>query len=169
MAQVPIDITNPADIRRQLPAVRELRAAKIRETQEALEEVQALGKLIESLEAMVGTEDAIQSANTTSRSRTAPRGKAPARQTAIEALRQAGRPMGPRDLYRFMQENDMPVPANANALGATLWTAAKAGAIDKVDRRYFARPMTDYAKAAEMGLPVPGHSDLPSIEGNPGR
>lgn len=169
VTHVSIDISNPADIRRQLPAVRNLRTAKIETVKGLVEEVDALGKLIESLEAMVGAENGAgqaSAANTPSPSR----GKAPARQVAIEALRRAGRPMGPSDLYRFMQEQDMPVPANPNALGATLWTAAKAGAIDRIDRRYSAHPITDYSKLPmDTPFPVPagdGQHELPPGEGD---
>jgi hypothetical protein len=168
VTHVSIDISNPADIRRQLPAVRDLRTEKIGNLRGLVEEVDALGKLIESLEAMVGTENGAQAsaANTSPPSR----GKTSARQIAIEALRRAGRPMGPSELYRFMQEQDMPVPANANALGATLWTAAKAGAIDRVDRRYSAHPITDYSTLPiDTPFPVPagdGQHELPPSEGD---
>jgi hypothetical protein len=167
MANVSIDISNPADIRRRLPAVRSLRTEKIESLKGLAEEIDALGKLIESLEAMAGEENGeadIGAAAPPSR------GKAPARQVAIEALRLAGRPMGPRDLYRFMQEQDMPVPANSNALGATLWTAAKAGAINRIDRRYSALPITDYSKLpTDTPFPVPatnGQHKLPPGEGD---
>lgn len=166
---IPIDISNPADIRRQLPAVYNLRAVKVEKVKGLIGEVDALSKLIQSLEAMVGTEngtDRVSAANAPSPSR----GKAPARQIAIEALRRAGRPMGPTDLYRFMQDQDMPVPANPNALGATLWTAAKAGVIDRIDRRYSAHPVTDYSKLPiDTPFPVPaadGPHELPPGEGD---
>ena len=49
----------------------------------------------------------------------------------MQALEKAGRPMGPTSLYNFMVEQGMDLPDNANALGANLWAAAKAGRIVK--------------------------------------
>jgi hypothetical protein len=169
MAHVSIDVSNPADIRRQLPGVRALRSEKLDKIGQLAKEVEALGNLIESLETIAGPKNGRSpKAQRGSVNEVPARGRAPARQTAIEALRRAGRPMGPAALYRFMEEEGIPVPANPNALGATLWTAAKAGEIVKADRRYSMRPLTDYARAGEMGFPTPAKLPEP-VEGNPGR
>jgi hypothetical protein len=46
--------------------------------------------------------------------------------------------MGPTPLYRFMLGEDMPVPKNANALGAALWNAVHNGRIKKTPEGLYA-------------------------------
>ncbi len=157
MDHLQIDIANPADIQRQMPRIAALYNRKAQELQRLSSELQALGHLIDSLRAMAETPQIAGEASgnsgatvtVTSGGDATANGsaKAPARAVALDALRRAGRPMGPAALYRFMADEGMPVPANANALGATLWTAAKAGELVRTDdRRYALRPVTDYSK-----------------------
>jgi hypothetical protein len=167
---LPIDIANPEDIRRKLPQAQALYNRKQKELEQLHIELEGLKHLIQSLTVMSQqpiaggepTRPALASTNGTA--------KAPARQLAIEGLRRAGRPMGPTALYRFMQEQNMPVPANSNALGAALWTAAKAGVITKIDGQYSTHRVTDYSKLPiDTPFPVPagdGQHELPPGEGD---
>lgn len=153
--RLPIDIANPEDIRRKLPQVRALYNAKHKEFDQLAAQLEGLKHLIESLTAIVG-QPATSPAPPVPTPRVSANGKAPAREAAIEALRRAGQPMGPTALYRFMGESGMDVPANSNALGASLWTAARAGQIVKTgDGRYAMRPITDYSELADTSFSAP--------------
>ena len=67
--------------------------------------------------------------------------------------------MGPKQLFDFMKSENMDAPDNANALGANLWSAERAGRIKKSGGRYIppSYPVTDYEYAGRIGMPVPDH------------
>jgi len=162
--RLPINVLDPKDVAAKMPQIKELLAAK-------REELEALTEQVAFLERVVGPAVAPERRA----KRSLPAGSlvkvrnqkiAPAQDRAVQALEKAGRPMGPTSLYNFMVEQGMDLPDNANALGANLWAAAKAGRIVKTPNGVYAalgaptdRPLTDYDAAAENGFPVPsaGH------------
>lgn len=124
-----VDLTSLEDIRAKLPLARDLYERK----QEALvtlnQEVETWRDLVNLLARSVG-EPGIEPPPT---SRRPTRRRAPGQERAIQALERAGRPMGPKALFSFMNDEGMDAPTNVNALGANLWAAEKAGRIKKTN------------------------------------
>jgi hypothetical protein len=153
--QIKVNVADPKDIEAKMPQVRALLEKKRAE----LEELQAQVKVLDRI---VGKEPASAAANGQA-PKASRKTVAPSQERAIRALEQAGRPMGPTSLYEFMQrERITPLPRDANALGASLWAAAKAGRIGKAPNGVYVppgmsadRPLTDYDEAARKGMPVP--------------
>jgi hypothetical protein len=139
---LPIDLANLQDIRLKLPEAKRLYEAKRKELDELAQQVEYWGALVNVLARIVG-EDGLElpKPHPVGRARMyggghgvplkPTRQRAPAQEKAVEALEQAGRPMGPAALYRFMIGEGMKTPTSANALGANLWAAEKAGRVKK--------------------------------------
>lgn len=130
-----IDLADPQDIRNKLPEAKRMHAAKRLQLENLRQQVERWETLIDSLAGVVGEEGIEESDRLNKRSPASPESippestqkAAPAQERAIRALKHAGRPMGPSELYRYMDAQGMKVPSNPNALGATLWTAVKTG------------------------------------------
>jgi len=155
-----IDIANPKAIREKLPEIRALFDAKQNEARRVSTELEGLRQLINYVVAIAGGPGDSHSPEPSAPKIDKTKRRVSAKQKAIEALRRAGRPIGPAELYRFMEAEGMPLPPTPNALGASLYAAAKEGReVIKTDEGYMARPITDYARAAELGFPVPSPAD----------
>jgi hypothetical protein len=166
MKSLLIDIADPQAIRQKMPEIRKLYEAKEEEARRVSMELEGLRQLITSVVALSGGPHGPSPEQ--SPADTVPVKRTTARQTALEALRRAGRPMGPAALYRLMEKEGMEMPPNANALGASLYAAAQAGEAIRTGEGYAMRPLTDYTKAAEMGFPVPDQlHENPSSTGEP--
>jgi hypothetical protein len=133
-----IDLADPEDIRKKLPQARELFAAKQRELLELNKQVEHWAALVNHLAGVVGEPGGERSRGIRAYGggpsfelRANRKKRAPSQQKAIDALQQFGRPTGPSALYRFMVSEQLSAPANANALGASLYGAQKAGRIQK--------------------------------------
>jgi hypothetical protein len=149
-----INLADVEDIRAKLPRVRNLHASKRRELEQLTEEVRHWGELSETLARLVG-----EAPGTSTRAKEqGVRKSAPGQDRAIEALEKAGRPMGPTALFRFMIGAGMEAPKNANALGANLWAASKAGRIKKTPDDLYAplswEPPPDSMDAASDASPT---------------
>ncbi|HYM44832.1 MAG TPA: hypothetical protein VES65_01555 [Solirubrobacteraceae bacterium] len=125
-----VDLFDPQDIRAKLPEARRIYKAKREELAQLSEQVRRLGELVELLARVSGETAAGPSAGKVGDASEAK--VAPGQERAAAALERVGRPMGPSALFKFMQDEQLDAPANANALGANLWAAAKAGRIKKV-------------------------------------
>jgi hypothetical protein len=145
-----VNLADLADIEAKMPQIRQLLRERRQLLTEKRHEVELLTKQIELLARLIGTKR-----GQPERARTAP-----AQDRAVQALEKADVPMGPTSLYKFMSEQGMTVPKDANALGANLWAAWRAGRIRKATNGVYApldetgstevdRPLTDYAWAAE--------------------
>lgn len=167
----PIDLADPEDIRAKMPEIKRLYAEK-------RQELKALSEQIDLLARLVGDP---RSMTTRAPARAAIRGRAgqnaPGQDRAVAALAKVGQPIGPTSLYRYMVENEMDAPKDANTLGSNLWSAWKAGRImkapngvytplDGTGRTEHDQPLTDYYEAERKGMNVPHVSP---VEGNPGR
>jgi hypothetical protein len=146
-----INLADPDDIRTKLPRVRNLHATKRRDLEKLTEEVRHWGELAETLARLVG-----ETSGSSTRMKESPlRKSAPGQDRAVEALEKAGRPMGPTALYRFMLGEGLEAPKNANALGANLWAAARAGRVKKTPDDLYAplswEPSTEPVDAAFDG------------------
>lgn len=158
---LPVDLFDPQDIRAKLPDIRRIYVSKREELEKLTEQVRGLGEMVELLARLAN--DATDPLPSTSENGDAPsRRVAPGQERAIAALERAGRPMGPAALFHFMLTEQMDTPANANALGANLWSAERAGRIKKVKEGAYAPlswqppgPVIDYRVAAQVGVPVP--------------
>jgi hypothetical protein len=163
-----IDPFDPQDVQAKLPEMRRMLAAKRKELEALNDQIRSLGELVELFGRLAPPPPSTPSAG---RDDSVTRAKsAPGQDRAVAALERAGQPMGPAALYAFMQAEGLEnMPKNANALGANLWSAVKAGRIKKLeDGRYASlvweppspEPVlplsTDYRRAAEYGMPVPG-------------
>ncbi len=172
-----IDPFNPQDVRAKLPEMRRMLGAKRKELEALNDQVRSLGELVELLARLAP--NAPSTSSDGQGGSVAPVKAAPGQDRAVAALDRAGEPMGPTALYAFLEaEGREDMPTNANALGANLWSAAKAGRIKKLDDGRYALltwepsppeptsppPVTDYRRAAEYGMPVPGHT--PNGEGD---
>jgi hypothetical protein len=164
--QIKVNVADPKDIEAKMPQVRALLEKKRAE----LEELQAQVKVLDRI---VGKEPASAAANGQA-PKASRKTVAPSQERAIQALEKAGRPMGPTSLYEFMQREGMtPLPRDANALGASLWAAAKAKRIGKAPNGVYVppgmpadRPLTDYDAAAANGMPVPAQLPGPNGSGS---
>jgi hypothetical protein len=161
-----VDPFDPQDIRAKLPEMRRVLGAKRKELEALTDQVRSLGELVELMARLA---PASPQPNAGKSGSVAPAKSAPGQERAVGALERAGRPMGPAALYAFLEaegrEDDM--PKNANALGANLWAAARAGRIKKTTDGLYApltwepptepiAPLvTDYRVAAKYGMPVP--------------
>jgi hypothetical protein len=171
-----INLADPDEIRAKMPDIRRLYNEKRQALKALTEQVELLGRL-------VGDRPASRQSTASQSSSTASSGSkagqnAPAQDRAVQALEYAGRPMGPASLYRYMVENGMEVPKNANVLGSNLWSAWKAGRImrapngvytplDGSGRSEWDRPLTDYDYAAAIGMPTPQGPSGPALNGSP--
>jgi hypothetical protein len=152
-----IDIANPEDIRGKLLQAQALYDEKRKQLDQLRVELEWLYRLIESLAVMVdrpvsGAQLLPLAPARNAGSDTTGKRDAPAQEAAIEALRRAGRSIGPAALFRFMQEAGMEGPPNSNALGVALWTAAKAGLIVKTDDGLYAIPLPAWCGDVPAGL-----------------
>jgi hypothetical protein len=118
-----VNLDDLQDIREKLPRIRQRRAEKQRELEALQAEVHWWSAQADSLAARIR-----EQAPSPVPADTPPQRAAPAQERAIKALEKAGRPMGPSALYRFMVGEGLDAK-NANAVGANLWAAAKAGRI----------------------------------------
>ena len=131
-----VDLADPEDIRAKLPEARELYETKRRELDELAAQVRHWGELVNLLGALVG-ERGISPAGRAAEA-VRPRKTAPGQERAVAALEKAGRPMGPTALFDYMVAERLDAPKSANALGANLWQAAKAGRIQKTSDGLYA-------------------------------
>jgi hypothetical protein len=130
-----INLADPQEVRAKMPEIKGLLA-------DARQELRTLEDQVELLARIVGEKASVSAATATSGGRsTSGRGRktskrrvqkaAPSQERAIEALQRAGRPMGPADLFRFMEAEGFKKPASVSALNALLWAASKAGRVVK--------------------------------------
>ncbi len=157
-----IDLADPQDIRAKLPEAKRLYASKKTQLEELRQQVTHWEALVDLLARVVG-EEGVPKDHRLDTEGTAPepaQKPAPAQERAIRALKQAGRPMGPSELYRYMDAQGLNVPSNPNALGATLWTAVKAGRAKKTPEGLYA-PLdggTETAPPSSESEALPGLS-----------
>lgn len=175
---LPIDLTDPKDIAAKMPLIRQLFSEKSGELEARKQELEALKVQVDLLARLVGPQRGSGVARVSGGGSFMVKGgrggqSSPGQDRAIRALEKAGRPMGPTSLYRFMLAEGMDAPVNANALGANLWSAAKAGRVVKTPNGMYApvgtatdRPPTDSDEAACKGFPTPPARPEPS-QGKP--
>jgi hypothetical protein len=137
--QMTVNLADPKDVREKMPEIKRLLAA-------ARQELKDLNAQVELLARLVGERGSDSTAAASTRPQSKPRRKtrtrtgtskpAPAQEQAVRALEHAGRPMGPAELYRFMEAHDLPRPNTLERLGSVLWAAAKAGRLVGMDGMY---------------------------------
>jgi hypothetical protein len=166
MNDLKIDISDPADVARKLPALRRSYELKLKERNLLSGQLKLLAHLIEAATAIEGTSKNQSSVISPTPSKRRRR-TAPAQERAIRALEAAGGlAMSPTSLYKFMVDKGLDAPKDANVLGANLWDAWKAGRLmrapngvytplDDSGRTEWDRPLTDYYRASEFGFPAP--------------
>jgi hypothetical protein len=150
--ELQVNLTSQEDIRAKLPEARRMYEAKVEALEALRQDVDNWGKLVDLLAQLAGEMGAEPLAP---RSGALPLSglplsggrrlvidpvlggrESPAQDRAIAALQQAGRPMGPTALYRYMKSQDLQPPKNANALGAALWNAMTHGRLKKTPEGY---------------------------------
>jgi hypothetical protein len=163
--RVPVNLADPKDIEAKMPEIKRLLA-------KASQELKALKAQVEMLTRIAGEAPVSAPAppvNRKARKRQRPRKAAPSQERALRALAQAGRPMGPASLFRWMETEGWDgKPRNVAALNSILWAAEKAGRVGKTPNGLYVppgfptdRPLTDYDAAAANGMPVPAQAQLP--------
>jgi hypothetical protein len=156
-----INLADPNEVQAKLPEIARLLDAKRAELMALQTQVALLARLVGTTPAVLDLRPA-RADSSGSLEVHARRKAAPGQDRAVAGLEKAGRPMTPKSLFDFMVSEGMDVPDNANALGANLWAAERAGRIGKTPNGVYVppglpadRPLTDYDVAAEQGLPVP--------------
>jgi hypothetical protein len=137
-----INLADPQEVRAKMPEIKGLLA-------EARQQLRALEDQVELLARMVG-EKAPASAATATSGGTSSRGRkaskrrvqkaAPSQERAVQALEKAGRPMGPAELFRFMEAEGIDRPASVSALNAILWAASNTGRVVKTPNNAYEPP-----------------------------
>jgi hypothetical protein len=137
-----VNLADPNEVRAKMPEIKGLLA-------QARQELHALEDQVEMLSRIVG-ERSSASASAASGSKSGGRGRkspkrrpqkaAPSQEKAVQALEKAGRPMGPADLFHFMETEGIPTPSNVSALNALLWAASKSGRVMKAPNNAYAPP-----------------------------
>lgn len=167
---LPVNLGDPKDVHEKMPQIRDL-LVEVRDAQATLrEQLDAQNEQVELLERIVGEPVAAPGdghakakAKTKAKDRKtaepSARKVAPSQEHAVRALERAGRPMGPADLFRFMESNGMDMPTSVGALNARLWAAAKTGRVVK-------RPDNTYAPASGFPSSSNGHAQLPGPNGS---
>jgi hypothetical protein len=153
-----VNLLDPDDVQEKMPQIKQLYA----ERKAAL---RALEDQIELLRRLIG-EKPSSGTNGLARKRTKPARKtgqrrpaisAPGQDRAVTALEQAGVPMGPATLHRYMVDNGLPTAKDANALGSNLWSAWKAGRIERNDNGTYTpltRAMNEGTDSREPAVPT---------------
>jgi hypothetical protein len=160
-----INLADPADIRAKRAEIKRLYAEKRRELKAATEALQLLHEQVELLGRLAGNTGTTKPSGV---QRVGPRAgqNAPSQDRAVAALEKLGQPVGPTSLHRYMVDNNMDAPKDANTLGSNLWSAWKARRIMKAPNGVYTpldgsgitewdQPLTDYYDAARKGMPVP--------------
>jgi hypothetical protein len=169
--RVPVNLADPNDIQAKMPEIKRL-------LDNARQELEGLKAQVDMLARIVGDEPASAASATPARKvrrRPRPRKAAPSQERAIAALTQAGRPMGPASLFRWMEAQGFEGrPRNVPALNSILWAAEKAGRVGKTPNGLYVppgfptdRPLTDYDAATANGMPVPEQLPGPNGYGSP--
>ncbi len=165
---LPVNLGDPKDIHEKMPQIREL-LVEARDAQATLrEQLNAQHEQVALLERIVGepvpasgADQGKAKAKGRKTEKPSARKVAPSQEHAVGALERAGRPMGPADLFRFMESHGMEMPTSVGALNARLWAAAKAGRVVK-------RPDNTYAPTGGFPSPSNGHAQLPGpLNGSP--
>ena len=162
---LPVNIGDPKDIQEKMPQIRDLLAEALDAQATLREQLNAQDEQVALLERIVGPiapsdigqEKAKGKAKERAKGRkTEPSARkvAPSQEHAVRALERAGRPMGPADLFRFMESQGMEMPTSVGALNARLWAAAKTGRVVK-------QPDNTYAPAGGFPSASNGHAQLP--------
>jgi hypothetical protein len=166
-----LNLADPQEVRAKMPEIRALLA-------EARQELRALEDQVELLARIVGENPPASLVRETSRGRSAPgRGRkppkrrqtqkaAPSQERAVQALERAGCPMGPADLFRFMEARGMDRPTTVSALNALLWAASKKGRVVKAPGNVYEPPGGFPAHAAN-GMAVSAQLPGPNGYGSP--
>jgi hypothetical protein len=160
-----VNLADAADVRSKLPLIKDVLEHRRKRRAELDEEIQLLDEQIQFLARIVGEPPASPSAKRPNARRKGTH-SSPGQDRAVTALERTGRPMGPKALYDYMKAENLDAPPNANALGANLWAAEKAGRIKKSGGKYLplSYRVTDDEYAARQGLPVPDR--LPVDDGD---
>lgn len=156
--KVSVNLADPKDIRAKMPELKRLLATASQELEALREQVAMLTRIVGddrggiAVSVSGGGSVVVEGQKVPARQR---RPKiAPAQERAAQALEQAGSPMGPAALFKFMEANDLERPRDVTALNAVLWAAAKAGRVEK-------RPNNTYAPAEGFPSASNGHAQLP--------
>jgi hypothetical protein len=147
---------------------------------EARQELHALEDQVEFLARLVGEKPAPSTTATSAGKSASARGRktpkrrvqkaAPSQERAVKALERAGRPMGPAELFRFMEAEGIERPGSVSALNAILWAASNTGRVVKAPGNVYTPPGgfpaghsgTDDATVTTNGRSVP--DDLPGTD-----
>jgi hypothetical protein len=168
--RVPVNLADPKDIQAKMPEIKRLLAKASQELEDLKAQVEMLTRIAGEAPASVPAPAASRKA----RKRQRPRKAAPSQERALSALAQAGRPMGPASLFRWMEAHDVQDrPSTVAGLNSILWAAEKAGRVGKTPNGLYVppgfptdRPLTDYDAAAANGMPVPAQAQLPGPNGS---
>jgi hypothetical protein len=171
-----VNLADPDELQARMPEIRELYEAKQAELQALSRQVAALRRLVgDAPPTTKRRPPAAMRRRVASVARAAQ--NAPGQDRAVAALEQFGQPAGPSSLFRWMTEQGMETPNDANTLGSNLWAAWKAGRVMKAPNGVYTplddtgntewdRPLTDYYEAQRKGFNVP--PARASAEGSPG-
>jgi hypothetical protein len=154
LKDLPVNLGSPKDVVSKMPQIKEALAEARPELDDLKEYVELLTRLVGEGPPASAPTAASKRRSTKGRAATAPtkqgrtRKAAPAQEQAVQALRRAGRSMGPADLFRFMEAEGLETPVSVGRLNAILWAAAKAGRVVK-------QPDSTYALHPSTQLPGP--------------
>jgi hypothetical protein len=165
LKDLPVNLGDPQDVFEKMPKIRDL-LVEARHAQATLrDELTAQDEQVALLERIVGEPVTASRGKVKAKDRKAEkpsaRKAAPSQEHAVRALERAGRPMGPADLFRFMESEGIETPTSVGALNARLWAAAKTGRVVK-------RHDSTYAPTDGFPSPSNGHAQLPGpLNGSP--
>jgi hypothetical protein len=165
LKDLPVNLGDPRDIHEKMPKIRHL-LVEAREAQATLtDQLAAQTEQVKLLERIVGKPGAVSGAHAKAKEKAKDRKTekpsgaqkaAPSQEQAARALERAGHPMGPAELFRFMESEGMEMPTSVGALNARLWAASKTGRVVK-------RSDNTYAPAGGFPAASNGHAQLPGL------
>jgi hypothetical protein len=153
-----VNLADPKEVRAKMPEIKGLLAQARQELRALEDQVEMLSRIVgerpsTSAAAASGSKSGSRSRKTSKRR---PQKAAPSQEKAVQALERAGRPMGPAELFHFMEQEGIETPSNVSALNALLWAASKAGRVEKAPNNAYAPP---------GGFPEGGSERLPGTNG----
>jgi hypothetical protein len=172
-----VNLADPQEVRSRMPEIEGLLAAARRQLADVEAQVDLLERIVgqrrpSGSSASAGTSGKRTGGKARRRTRaTAPK-SAPSQERAVEAIEAAGRPMGPAELFRFIQEHGLPGPNSIERMGSVLWAAAGSGRLIRNDGKYapingFPARSTGAAAIINGQMTVPTPLPGPNGSGSP--
>jgi hypothetical protein len=155
--EMTVNLADPHEVRSKMPEIEGLLAAARRQLADVEAQVDLLERIVgQPRSSSHGPSLAASGKRTRGKTRRKVRAapsKAPAQEQAVKAIELAGHPMGPAELFRFMQEQKLPGPNSVERLGSILWAAAGAGRLTRMDGKY--TPIGGFPDRSESALAAP--------------